>query len=120
MRQKNEREDQGEGVEDSGKTGTGVRGRDTSLKKVQEKTLDVTDVWMLEGIRNEGIGRTTKFGRSQGIPRLKCHGNVMRREEDYVRRAMQVEVQGRGKRGRLCKEGDASGSTGEREERKTM
>ena len=26
-----------------------------------------------------------------------------------------MEVQGRGKRGRLCKEGDASGSTGEEE-----
>ena len=32
VRQENEREYQGEGVQDSGKTGTGVRGRDRALK----------------------------------------------------------------------------------------
>ena len=33
VRPENEREDQGEGVQNSGKTGTGVRGRDMVLKK---------------------------------------------------------------------------------------
>ena len=32
MRQENEREDQGEGVQNSGKTGTGIRGRDTGVE----------------------------------------------------------------------------------------
>ena len=33
VRQENEREYQGEGIQDSGKTGTGVRGRDRAEKK---------------------------------------------------------------------------------------
>ena len=32
VRQKNEHEDQGEGVQDGGKTGTGVRGRDMGIE----------------------------------------------------------------------------------------
>ena len=32
MRQENEREDQGEGVQNSGKTSTGVRGRDMGVE----------------------------------------------------------------------------------------
>ena len=33
VRQKNEREDQGEGVQNSGKTNTGVRGRDMGVEE---------------------------------------------------------------------------------------
>ena len=33
MQQKNEREDQVEGVQNSGKTGTGVRGRDMGIEE---------------------------------------------------------------------------------------
>ena len=33
VRQGNEREDQGEGVQDSGKTGTDVRGRDMGIEE---------------------------------------------------------------------------------------
>ena len=41
VRQGNECEDQWEGVQDSGKTGTGVRGRDIwALKMAQEHKLD--------------------------------------------------------------------------------
>ena len=51
--------------------------------------------------------------------RLKWH--VMRREENYVgRRAMEMKVQGRRKRGELRrKEGDGNESTREKEERST-
>ena len=49
VRQENEREDQGEGVQNSGNTSTGVRGRDTALEK-------------LDKIRNERIRGTTKVG----------------------------------------------------------
>ena len=35
--QKNERGDQGEGVQNSGKTSTGVRGRDTSIEEGRRK-----------------------------------------------------------------------------------
>ena len=33
VRQENEREDQGEGVQNSGKTSTGVRGRDVGIEE---------------------------------------------------------------------------------------
>ena len=52
--------------------------------------------------------------------RLKWYGHVMRREEHYVgRRAMEMKVQGRRKRGTVKgrKEGDGNESTREKEER---
>ena len=39
MRQENEREDQGEGVQNSGKTSTGVRGRDMSVEEGTGKEI---------------------------------------------------------------------------------
>ena len=69
MRQGNEREYQGEGVHNSGKTSIDVRGRD--VKKVQENKLEVAEMrmlrWMcrvtkLDKIRNERIRGTTKVG----------------------------------------------------------
>ena len=47
MRQENEREDQGECIQDNGKTGTGVRGRDRALQKAQENKLQVAEIRML-------------------------------------------------------------------------
>ena len=104
----NERErDQGEGVQNSGKTGTGEQGKDICvLKKAQEKKSEVAEMRMLrwvcgvtklDKIRNERIKGTTKVG---GITkhfqewRLAWCGHVMRREEHYVgRRAMEMKVQ---------------------------
>ena len=69
VRQENEREDHGESVQNSGKTNTGVRGRDM------------------------GVGEITKKVQER---RLKWYGHVMRREEHCVgRRAMVMKVQGR-------------------------
>ena len=39
VRQENKREDQGEGVQDSGKTGTGVRGRDIGVEEGTGKEI---------------------------------------------------------------------------------
>ena len=112
MRQENEREDQVEGVKNSGKTSTDVRGRDMGVEE-QEKKWEVAEMrmlrWMcgvtkLEKIRNERIRGTTKVGgitKKVQERRLKWYGHVMRREEHYVgRRAMEMKVQGRRKRGR--------------------
>ena len=46
MRQENEREDQGEGVQNSGKTSTGVRGRDMWID-AQENKLEFSETRML-------------------------------------------------------------------------
>ena len=74
VRQENEREDQGEGIQDSGKTGNDVRGRDIcmcALQKAQENKLEVTEMRMLrwvcgvtklDKIRNERIRGTNKVG----------------------------------------------------------
>ena len=84
-----------------------------ALKKAHEKKLEVAEMrilrWMcrvtrLGKIRNERIRRTTKVGeitKKVQERRLKWYGLVMRREEHYVgRRAMEMKVQGRRKRGR--------------------
>ena len=69
VRQENEREDRGEGVQNSGKTSTDVRGRDMCVEK--ENKLEVAEMrmlrWMcgvtkLDKIRNERIRGTTKVG----------------------------------------------------------
>ena len=109
VRQENEREDQGGGVQNSGKTSTDA----WALKKAQEKKLEVAEMrmlrWMcgvtkLDKIRNERIRGTTKVGeitKKVQERRLKWYGRVMRREEHYVgRRTMEMKVQGRRKRGR--------------------
>ena len=108
MRQENEREDQGEGVENSGKTSTGVRGRDMGGKKLEVAEIIMLR-WMcgvtkLDKIKNERIRGTTKVGeitKKVQERRLKWYGHVMLREEHYVgRRAMVMKVQWRRKRGR--------------------
>ena len=86
-----------------------------ALKKAHEKKLEVAEMrmlrWMcgvtkLDKIRNERIRGTTKVGeitKKVQERRLKWYGHVMRvmrREEHYVgRRAMEMKVQGRRKRG---------------------
>ena len=64
VRQENEREDQGEGVQNSGKTSTDERGRDTGSGGAQENKLEVAEIqilrWMrrvtkVDKIRNERI-----------------------------------------------------------------
>ena len=85
-----------------------------ALKKAQENKLEVAEMrmlrWMcgvtkLDKIRNERIRGTTKVGeitKKVQERRLKWHGHVMRREEYYVgRRAIEMKVHGRRKRGRL-------------------
>ena len=61
-------------------------------------------VTKLDKIRNVRIRRTTKVGEiTKKIQerKFKWYGHVMRREEHYVRRrAMEMKVQGRRKRGR--------------------
>ena len=61
-------------------------------------------VTRLDKTRNERLRRTTKLGeitKKVKEMRLKWYGHVMRREEHYAgRRAMEMKVQGRRKRGR--------------------
>ena len=79
----------------------------------QEKRLEVVEMrmlrWMcgvtkLDKIRNERIRTTTKVGeitKKVQERRVKWYGHVMRREEHYVgRRAMEMKVQWRRRRGR--------------------
>ena len=44
VRQENEREDQGEGVQNSGKTSTGVRGRDMGVEEGTGKEIGGHDI----------------------------------------------------------------------------
>ena len=84
-----------------------------ALKKAQERKLEVAEMrmlrWMcgvtrLDKIGNERTRGTTKVGeitKKLQEMRLKWYGHVMRREEHYVgRKAMEMKVQGRRKRGR--------------------
>ena len=84
-----------------------------TVKKAQEKKLDVAEMrmlrWMsgvtkLDRIRNERIRVTTKVGEiSKKVQesRLKWYGHVLRREDEYVgKRVMGMEVPGKRRRGR--------------------
>ena len=101
VRQENECEDQGEGVQDGGNflvvRPALMYGAETwVLKKAQEKKLEVAGMrmlrWMfgvmkLDKIRNEIIRGTTKvreITKKVQERRLKWYGHVMRREEHYV------------------------------------
>ena len=83
-----------------------------AVKTAQEKKLDVAEMrtlrWMsgvtkLDRIRNERIKGTTKVGEiSKKVQesRLKWHGHVLRREDEYVgKRVMGMEVPGKRRRG---------------------
>ena len=84
-----------------------------SVKKAQEKKLDVAEIRMLrwvsgvtkqDRIRNEIIRGTTKVGEiSKKVQecRLKWCGHVIRREDKSVgKRVMWMEVPGKRRRGR--------------------
>ena len=84
-----------------------------AVQEAQEKKLDVAEMkmlrWMsgvtkLDRIRNARIRGTTKVGEiSKKVQesRLKWHGHVLRREDEYVgKRVMGVEVPGERRRGR--------------------
>ena len=111
VRQENERDDQGEGVHNTGKSGTGLRGRDMCIGEGTGQKLEVAEMrmlrWMcgvtkLDKIINDRIRGTTKVGemaKKVQERRFKWYGHVMRREEDSVGRiAMEIKVQGRRKR----------------------
>ena len=113
VRQENEREDQGKVYRTVVRPALMYRAETRALKKAQERKLEVAEMrmlrWMcgvtrLDKTRNERIRGTTKVGEitkkiQEG--RLKWYGHVMRREEHYVgRKAMEMKVQGRMKRGR--------------------
>ena len=84
------------------------------LKKVEEKKMDVAEMkmlrWMVgvtrkDRIRNEYIRGTVKVvevSRKIQESRMRWYGHLKRREgEDHVaREAMELEVEGRRKRGR--------------------
>ncbi len=102
---KSERGNKGEGLQDSGKTGTGERDRDMGIEEGTGKEIGgvVSGCqWMCRGrklgrIINERIKGTTQLGGiSQKVQeiRLKWYGHVMQRKK------MEMEVQGRRKRGR--------------------
>ena len=73
VRQENERNDQGEGVQNSGTTSTAIRGRDMGVEEGTGKKLEVAEMrthirWMcgvtkLDKIRNDRIRGTTKGGK---------------------------------------------------------
>ena len=84
------------------------------MKKAHEKKMEVAEMkmlrWMcgvtrLDKIRNEKIRGSTKVGeisRKVQERRMRWYGHVvMRRDEEYVgKRAMGIEAQGSGRRGR--------------------
>ena len=114
MRQENEREDQGEGVQDSGKTSTDVRGR---YMGVEEGTGKETG-----GRRNENATidvQSYDAGQDQKLKNKrdnKSGGNHKESTGNKVEVVWACDA----KRGTLRrKKGDGNESTGEKEERKT-
>ena len=84
-----------------------------SMKKTEEKRMDVAEMRMLrwmsgvtreDRIRNEYIRGSTKVievSKKVQEGRLRWYGHLLRREDDHVgRRTMEMEVQGRRRRGR--------------------
>ena len=115
VRLENELEDQGEAVQNSGKTSTDVRDRDMGVeegtgkeiggRRNENATMDVQSYEAGQDQKNERIRWTTKVGeftKKVQERRLKWYGHVMRRGEHYVGRR-----------------GGGNESTGEKEEKKT-
>ena len=84
-----------------------------SMKKTEEKRMDVAEMRMLrwmsgvtreDKIRNEYIRGSTKvieLSKKIQEGRLRWYGHLLRRDDDHVgRHIMEMEVQGRRKRGR--------------------
>ena len=85
----------------------------TSLKKTEEKKMDVAEMRMLrwmcgvtreDRIRNDYIRGSTnvvKVSKKAQKGRLRWYGHILRREEDHVgRQTLNMEIQGRRKSGR--------------------
>ena len=84
-----------------------------SMRKVEEKKMDVAEMRMLrwmsgvtreDRVRNDYIRGSTKvveISKKMQEGRLRWYGHLLRRAEDHVgRHTMNMEVQGRRKRGR--------------------
>ena len=84
-----------------------------SMRKVEEKKMDVAEMRMLrwmsgvtreDRVRNDYIRGSTKvveISKKMQEGRLRWYGHLLRRAEDHVgRHTMDMEVQGRRKRGR--------------------
>ena len=84
-----------------------------SMKKTDEKRMDVAEMRMLrwmcgvtreDRIKNDYVRGTTKVvevSKKAQEGRLRWYGHILRREEDHVgKQTMEMEVQGRRKRGR--------------------
>ena len=114
MRQENEREDQGEGVQNSSKTSTDVWGRDMGFEEGTGKEIG--------GCRNENATmdvRSYEAGQDQKCKNEKDNesgGNHKESTGKKVEVVWACDV----KRGTLRRqEGDGNESTGEKEEWKT-
>ena len=112
MRQENEREDQGEGVQNSGNTSTDVRGRDMGVLEGTGKEMG--------GRMNENATmdvRSYEAGQDQKWKNKRDNESGGNHKESTGKK---VEVACDANRGTLRrKEGDGNESTGEKEERKT-
>ena len=84
-----------------------------SMRKVEERRMDVAEMRMLrwmcgvtrqDRIRNDyirGSAKVVEISKKVQEGRLRWYGHILRREEDHVgRRTMEMEVQGRRRRGR--------------------
>ncbi|XP_068229436.1 uncharacterized protein [Palaemon carinicauda] len=98
---------------DSGKNSNAVWNGNTSIRKTEEKKMDVAEMRMLRWmsgvsredlIKNDYIRWSTKvveISKKVQEGRLRWYGHLMRRDEDHVgRHTMKMEVQGRRRRGR--------------------
>ena len=114
MRQENEREDQGEGVQNSGKTSTDVRGRDMGVGESTGKEIG--------GRRNENGTmdvRSYEAGQYQKWKHKRDNKSGGNHKESTGKKVEMVWACD-AKRGTLRrKECDGNESTGEKEERKT-
>ena len=90
-----------------------VHGLETvAVTKKQVEEMEVAEMKMLrlsmgvtrkDKIRNEYIRSTVKverLGMKMREGRLRWYGHVMRRDQEYVGKMMEMELQGKGRRGR--------------------
>ena len=114
VRQENEREDQGEGELNSGKTSTDVRGRDIGVEEGTGKEIG--------GRRNENATmdvRSYEAGQDQKWKNKRDYESGGNHKESTGKK-VEVAWACDAKRGTLRrKEGDGNESTGEKEDRKT-
>ena len=113
VRQENEHEEQGEGVQNSGKTSTDVRGRDMGVEEGTGKEIG--------GRRNENATMDVRSYEAdlQQCKNKRDNGSGGNHKENTGKK-VEVVWACDAKRGTLRrKAGDSNESTGEKEERKT-